>query len=392
MKAISKQKRKPFNRRLSVLTLALMGATFSSGAAAKLGIGGALTIVGQSVNEDFATNGAGVEDDPDNVLGNGTAIAYSFDLEMETELDSGIAFVYLVGAEGDAVYDGANADAEGGDFADQLVGVAEAWYAHTFGDMFTITIGKIDAAGIYDASEVANDPGEQFLADVFVNNPAIALPRYTPAMNFTLEFGEVVALNFGIFDDEPVTVVDPGTGEEVERKIGGEFQNLFVIGEIDFNYFILDNIGNLRLSFWSSQAAERNGFAINFDQAFVDELFRIFMRFGFVGGIEEPATVRFDADGFPIVEGAEIDFHWSSGLAFEFGDGHSVGAAVGIDSANNDDELEEIASQVWTEFYLQFELTPDVLLAGDLQIVSNPGFNAEEDAVVIPGFRLQVGF
>lgn len=326
-------------------------------------IAGGATIIGQAISDDaYASNGS-LDDtiDPE-AKGNGASVIYSVDVTFEAEMESGTAFLYLIGAEGDAVFDGANADAEGGDFLNQLVGVAEAWYAHNmFDEMLTFTIGKIDPTGIYDGNEVANDQTTQFLADAFVNNPGILFPPYTPGMNLSLELGEIVTLSAGMFEDDGAT-------------IAGEFQDVFSIGEVGFHYDLFDNPGNFRMTAWNSGANDQGGFAMNMDQAFFDEGFSMFMRLGFVG------------DSDPVEPETETAF--SIGGKVVIFDDHTFGMAYSMDSPGADG-WDSIS---WFETYISFMLAEETYLSFDLQAISNPGYDSESDAILVYGFRTQINF
>lgn len=357
------------NKKLAKLFApAVLGAAMWSGthpvlAQEDLTIAGGLTVVGQAISDDaYATNGSLVDEtDPDGT-GNGASIIYSVDVTFEKEIESGTFFLYLIGAEGDAVYDGVNADAEGSDFEAQLVGVAEAWYEHKmFDEMLAFRIGKIDPAGIYDGNEVANDQTTQFLADVFVNNAGIMLTPYTPGMNLSLELGEVMTASLGMFEDDGAT-------------LAGEFQNVFFIGEVGFHYDLFDNPGNFRLTGWNSEVNDRSGFAFNLDQGMFEEMAAIFMRLGFVGNVDEVVPETSTAFSF----GGQV-------MLF---DDHALGLAYSMQTPSADgwDTLS------WFEAYVSFMVAEETFLSFDIQLVSNPEFDSTNDSIAVYGFRTQVNF
>lgn len=366
-----------------------------------LSLGGGVTVIGQALsNSDYANNGA---NDFDPVTGellspvaDGTGMTYSVDITLEKELDSGTAFVYLIGAQGQPVYAGANADAEGSVFSTASLGggqtgsagVAEAWYEHhMFDEMFAIRLGKIDPTAIYDANEVANDQTTQFLADVFVNNSAIRFPSYTPGMHFGAALGEVVSLSFGVYEDT------------AGASIAGEFEYKFFIGELGLHYEMFENPGNFRITAWSSDVEyaleeTRNGFAFNFDQGFGDEFMALFMRLGFVGGVDEESP-------FPVPETA---MSFSTGLRMNFGDGHHFGLAYALDVPQDIDIYDidrnvatpadsyEVGSRSWVEAVIDFQITEGFNLGLDAQLVSGADFIADSDTIAIFGFRTQITF
>lgn len=365
-----------------------------------LSVGGGVTVIGQAIsNPDYATNGA-ADATIENNRGDGTAMTYSLDLTFEKELESGTAFVYLIGAYGDPVYDGGNADAEQGAFAvtggDEghyaTIGFAEAWYAHNmFDEALTVKIGKINTTANYDGNEVANDPTAAFLADGFVNNKAIFFPGpYTAGVNVAATlFDEVLTVSAGIFED-------------MGHTIPGEFEGKFVIGELGLHYDLFDNAGNFRVTGWNSGYGDgftaRSGVAFNLDQGFGDELGAIYARLGFVFG----APVA-EADLVGEQElAAETATAFSTGIKFNFGDGHSFGAAYELDSPQVEtipaedargNPIDQASAGIhWMEAYIDFAVTEGFNFAFDVQSIFNQGYDSEADAVFIPGFRVQASF
>lgn len=332
-----------------------------------VGVAGGVTVVGQAItNKKVATNDPG-EYPGGSTLDDGIGVTYSLDLEFEKEMESGTAFVYLVGAEGDPVYDGANADGEGG-FSQGKASVAEAWYAHNFGDWVTFTLGKIDPVRFYDASEVANDPTSQFLADAFVNNPAILFPAYTPGMNFTLHLGDVSEIHFGIFEEDAPEVEAPAVPNV---RIAGEMQYKFIVGEVDFFFEPFDQETNLRFTGWNSESANRAGFAFNLDQTMGD-MFTLYSRFGFISG----------------AKGAETSTAFSIGGQLAFEDGHTIGVAYSADIP----EGKTLTTQSWFESYVSFQVAEETFITLDAQFVGGPGYDKKAKAVGILGFRAQANF
>lgn len=366
-----------------------------------LSIAGGVTVIGQALsNSDYANNGANNFDPTTGQLvspeADGTGMTYSVDVTLEKELDSGSAFLYLIGAQGQPVYAGSNADAEGNVFAtgnlgggqSGSVGVAEAWYEHhMFDEMFAIRLGKIDPTAIYDANEVANDQTTQFLADVFVNNTAIRFPSYTPGMHFAAALGEIVSLSFGVYEDT------------AGASIAGEFEYKFFIGELGLHYEMFDNPGNFRITAWSSGVEDalgetRNGFGFNLDQGFGDEFMALFMRLGFVGGVDEESQ-------FPVPETAVA---FSTGLRMNFGEGHHFGLAYALDVPQDIDIYDldrnqqttvdnyEVGSRTWVEAVIDFQISEGFNLGLDAQLVSGADFISESETIAIFGFRTQITF
>jgi len=114
----------------------------------------------------------------------------SYDIEMTADLqkllgfDEGSIYMLVEGGWPDAegidagsvgsVF-GVNADAIGND----AMLVKELYCRYPLlGDNSTLTIGKIDFTGVFDASAYADDETSQFLNGAFVDNPTIPFPDY----------------------------------------------------------------------------------------------------------------------------------------------------------------------------------------------------------------------
>ncbi|MHC5190970.1 MAG: hypothetical protein ACYSOP_02125 [Planctomycetota bacterium] len=76
---------------------------------------------------------------------------------------------------------GVNADAIG----NRSLDIVELFYGVPLGEQFTLTVGKIDFTGFFDASAYANDETAQFLNGSLVNNPAIPFPDYSSTFSIS---------------------------------------------------------------------------------------------------------------------------------------------------------------------------------------------------------------
>lgn len=382
MHRITNNKRAVFTEKLIGVLVLLFGISTGVVAQEDLSIAGGVTVVGQRINDAaLATNGSFREEPPElaDDKANGASIVYSIDVEMEKPFEFGVGYIHFVAAEGDPVFDGSNADAEGSDFGQNL-GVSEAWFAlNLFEELLSFKIGKIDPATIYDTNEVANDPTSQFMADVLVNNAAFLQPGYQPGMNFSLNF-EVVTVDLGFFQDVGALPAEP---------IPGEMEYIFVAGEVGLHYDLFDNPGNFRIGFFSSGANDRTGFLMNMDQAFFDEVFSLFWRFGAVSGFDETLA---DAE-------VETSSAFSMGAQIVLFEAHRIGIAFSLESPSLDTAIDPItedivdsASRTWFEIYADFEIEEGVNFAIDLQAAGSPSYLAEEDTAAIFGFRVQASF
>ena len=159
---------------------------------------------------------------------NGSVLNYSVDLAFESDLgDQGRAFIYLIDAAGETINTDAGSGSPNADFEAEAGGselrVAEAWYEVPLGATSSMRVGKLDATGIYDGNDVANDQTTQFLADAFVNNAAIGFPEYTAGLNFNYGVNGAITFNAGVF--------------ESSGGFSGNASNAFSIAELGMNGF-----------------------------------------------------------------------------------------------------------------------------------------------------------
>ena len=308
-----------------------------------LTFGAGLTVIGQKT-----------EDRPD-----GSVLNYSVDLAFESDLgDQGKAFVYLIDAEGSTIETDAgsgspNADYEVDDGGVSELRVAEAWYEVPLGTRSSMRLGKIDATGIYDGNNVANDQTTQFLADVFVNNVAIAFPTYTAALSFNYGISDNVAVNVGVF--------------ESEGEFTGAASSAFSIAELDLSGQPLGDLpGNLRLTVWEDDANDNEGAALSADQAVSNDL-AFFIRYG-----TQKDTQEFDS-------ALSLGGQWTIGND-AVGFGYSLAYATGVAGPDNEHQM---------EVYYSHAITEHVHVTADLQHVTNPGFDKSQDDATVYGLRIQ---
>ncbi|MBN2841682.1 MAG: carbohydrate porin, partial [Sedimentisphaerales bacterium] len=91
---------------------------------------------------------------------------------------------------------GANADYIGSRSLD----IVELFYQADLTDSFSLTVGKIDFTGFFDASAYANDEASQFLNGALVNNPSIPFPDYSLGVIAGLTLNEELYVQAGIAD------------------------------------------------------------------------------------------------------------------------------------------------------------------------------------------------
>lgn len=310
----------------------------------KIALGAGLTVVGQGMS-------GGTDD---------TGLSYSADIALEADFgDRGNALIYINTAQGAGIDTGAatgpNADNESGDLVAEGYSesrIAEAWYQFPFSEAVSLTVGKIDPTGLYDANEIANDETAQFLADAFVNNPAIAFPGYAGGASLSITPADSVAINLGLFEN---------TGD-----FSGELSSAFMIAELALSGDVGGRDGNVRLTTWQEDVTDNKGFAINADFA-ASENFVVMARLG----------TQEDTQAF--------DNAFSIGGQLAMG-GNTLGAAYSLLTATAtgaDDESQ-------AEIYYSHALTDNVHVTADLQFVANPNFDSAADDVTVYGVRGQI--
>ena len=307
-------------------------------------LGAGLTMVGQKM--DGTTNDSG--------------LTYSVDIALRGDFeDKGIAFIYINTAQGEGVDTGAatgpNADNETGDLAAggySEMRIAEAWYQYPINKIVSLTVGKIDPTGIYDGNEVANDETSQFLADAFVNNPAIAFPGYSGGLNLGAAFSDTVAVNVGVFENT--------------SDFAGTLDTTFIIGEVDLEREVGEREGHLRLIAWSEDTTDNSGFALSADQDLTDTVTAMF-RYG-----SQDDTQAFDT-------ATSIGAQWAIGKN-RVGLAYSLLAAT---ASGSDDESQ-------TELYYKHAIAEHIHITADVQFIANPNFNSDAENIVVYGVRGQI--
>ena len=84
-----------------------------------------------------------------------------------------------------------NAEAERLEGRDARVFLREGWLGlDLFAGALKLHAGKLDAAKFYDRNVFAEDEARQFLVNAFVNNPTLAPPPNSPAVNAQLTLGD----------------------------------------------------------------------------------------------------------------------------------------------------------------------------------------------------------
>lgn len=285
--------------------------------------------------------------------------SYSADIEATAEVGYGTAYVHLEGGDGDGATDevpGVNADALGP--VGSKFDIVEAWWEFSLKEGLVVTLGKLDPTVYFDANGVANDECTQFLADMFVNNVAMAWPDYSPGVRVSFALTERWELSLGAFSMD-------ADWEDLD-------QGVFTVGELAFKPLLPGLEGTYRFYLWRDGTGEGNwGLGLSFDQQVTPEA-TLFGRFGYPN---------------EAVDG--VEFSWSLGgqmAGSRWGkEDDVVGLALGQALLKNADK-----DEARLEAYYSLSLGEKITLSPDLQVVLNP--QGKDKKVVVLGLRTQIGF
>lgn len=292
---------------------------------------------------------------------------------------------------------GTNADVES--FDDDQLHVTEFYYEYNADDAFVLTVGQMNLTGYFDANAYANNERTQFLANAFVNNPAIEFGGtdnfYGPGVMVTYTPFKGVDLIAGAFDNN---------GDYVET-----FDSPFSMAELDVKTGLFGREGNYRFYYWNRQGrpaasvadtanpndpalekAANQGAGISLDQELTDG-----------AGVWLRASVQRH-------KVAQSDRFVSAGLNFKGVAGRSedtIGLGYGVSFMGKDYKgyLADNQPSFRTAAEHYVEVYYDAAVAGatentgfhaapDFQYIVNPGGAANGAKVFVYGMRLQAFF
>jgi carbohydrate-selective porin OprB len=338
--------------------------------------------------------------------------SYSYDLELSKEFDNDSSiFVHIEGSAGEglnsklSLFSVLNGDSGS---TESLLEISELWYEKgLFDKKLTLTFGKLDPAGYFDANEAANDETEQFLAGMFVNNAAVALPEPTLGLRATYAPIEWLELTYAYFNQNE-------QWEHIDT-------NGFNIVEAAYK---LSDTGNYRLLYWANAVGIYDfkkgdigldyGIGISADQA-VNENIVLFARFGYRN--PDAVTIEPEVDENDDIIGFEItpQISWSIGAQFKGAlwnrENDAAGIAVGQNIISKDlvkfanerlfsgADIIKSEAETQAEIYYKFAVNDNIALTPVLQYVSKPfgGNSLDSKSKVIDssftfGIRTQISF
>lgn len=362
-----------------------------------LKIGGGLTVTAQGVLHDKSNNQRG-------------AGAISADIALESPVGKdGRAVAILDFQRGAGLQNlpsfftspngntsGVNADIES--FNNDQIHVTQFYYEHNMTSDLTATIGQLDITGYFDSNEFANNERTQFLANLFVNNPAIefggSADFYSPGIRLTYGPVEAMDVTIGAFE---------GNGDYVDM-----FNKLFLMAEMNFKLKPLDREGNYRVYYWNRQGrdsltntanpddanllkAENKGAGLSMDQVIADGV-GIWLRAGF----QRKKVAQFDRF---IGGGLNIGGDTFGRANDVMGIGYGI-AMIGKDYKDYKKSASsgfKAGTEHYMELYYNIAIADAAQNTGfhispDIQYVINPGGDASAAKAFIYGIRLQTFF
>lgn len=362
-----------------------------------LKIGGGLTLTGQGVIHHKNTNqkGAGVISADiifESAVGkDGRAVAV-LDYQKGAGLQNLPSF--FTSPNGNA--SGPNGDVES--FNNDQLHVTQFYYEHNIASNLIVSIGQLDITAYFDANEFADNERTQFLANLFIHNPAVefggSADFYGPGIRLTYWAVEAMDITLGAFE---------GNGDYVDM-----FDKPFLMAEVNFKFKPFDREGNYRLYYWNRQGrdslsntanpndaglleAENKGVGLNIDQYITDTV-----GIWLMGGVQREKVAQFDRfiggglnitgeafnrpqDVIGLGYGVTFmgkdykDFKTSSSPGFESGPEHYMELYYNIAIAD-------------APLYKGFHISPDI------QYVMNPGGDPNATKLFIYGIRFQTFF
>ncbi|RJP25344.1 MAG: hypothetical protein C4520_02605 [Candidatus Abyssobacteria bacterium SURF_5] len=302
--------------------------------------------------------------------------SWSADFEIESPIgERGHAFILIEAGQGEGLtdelallYHNVNDDALD---SESRLEISEAWYQHSvIPERLTLVAGKLDMTNYFDTNEVANDERYEFLNSALVNSIAVEFPDNGPGAVATAYPADWVEMAAGWGKSE---------WEDLDR-------DGFGIAQLHFKPLLLGRPGNYRFYAWlnhsdkpdfsSGNSDDGWGAGISFDQAITDYL-TAFLRFGFE-----------DDDVY------EVEKAWSAGFELagqKWGREGDV-AGVALAQALINDDVEPDDTETLVEAYYSIALNEWLRLSPDIQLISNPGGNDDNDTIIILGTRAQVDF
>lgn len=338
--------------------------------------------------------------------------SWSADIFIEKTFDDwGLALMHLEPGQGTALEGDlslySNVNRESND-TESNIPITELWYEHyLFNKQIAVTFGKMDPANYVDQNEYAFDEMTQFLCRMFRNSPAIEwpddntlgasialVPEFLPYLGFSASYFNANNSYEEIFSkpfaSAQVTFMPAKAFGYDENMWGGNYRVYWWYNGLDHAKLVASGESE------TEDNKERNyGFGLSFDQM-VTDVFGVFARFGWERHDINIASANPNS--------APLEAAWSCGLqmtgkywkrdddilAFAFGQ-----AIPGKDY--KDAGLGFIAPEGHFEAYYKIQLTKNLAISPDIQVVWNPrgvseSYQGHSNPVFVYGVRGQLDF
>ncbi|MCL2506195.1 MAG: carbohydrate porin [Endomicrobia bacterium] len=256
--------------------------------------------------------------------------------------------------------------------------IAELWtQKNLFDNKLTLSFGIMDPKEYFDINNAANEETYQFLAAMFVNNPAILFPDFQLGLRATYSPAEFLDITYAYFNqNDSLDHIDTGGFNAVQA---------------DFKLVKDKFSGNYRLMYWSSNEKINDehayGIALSIDHTLSETVF-LFARYGYTN----PKAAD---DENP------LESSWSLGAQINGKlwnrEKHILGMAIGRNRASKDwikaNDLKD-DPETQTELYYKFNFNEHIALTPVFQYVVKPagGNAASDNNLSVFGLRTQINF
>jgi len=293
---------------------------------------------------------------------------------------------------------GTNADIEA--FDNDTVHLTQVYYEHSFGSALVVTAGQLDLTGYFDSNGFANDERSQFMANTFVNSPAIEWGGsenfYGPGVRATWWPAENIDLTVGAFE---------GNGDYTDT-----FDNPFYMAELNFALKPAGLDGNYRVYYWNRQGrsaaelantadpantalikAENKGFGVSIDQMLTGDI-GVWLR----AGEQSKKVAQFNTH-------LSLGVYLSGALLGRSDD--SIGVGIGTsrmgkvyrDYKKSQTPAFNDSNETYMEAYYNISVegageNSGLHISPDIQYIKNPGGDSDAGGLFIYGLRMQALF
>jgi porin len=291
---------------------------------------------------------------------------------------------------------GINTDAIG----NRSLDIVELFYEVPLNEVLTLTVGKIDFTGFFDAGAYANDEASQFLNGALVNNPGIPFPDYSLGVILSWAITDNWYLMGGIADAQA-----DGRETGFRTAFGGE-DYFFSILETGLTASLPSNngdlIGTYRAGVWYDPQPKANADRLQEGKSYRDDT-GWYLSFDQMLAKEnaDPADTQglggFFRYGYAPSRSNDITQFYSFGVQYQgLFDGRDddvlgIGYAHGVFSDTADTTYTSDYESV-LEVYYSAQVADWLNLSPSMQYVANPGGDRTVGDAVVLGVRALVTF